>query len=46
MKKITLSNVIKEQQTKDARFAVYYAKEILINAISKMLVKLRKKLIK
>jgi DNA-binding XRE family transcriptional regulator len=42
MKKITLDDVIKENQDSDAEFAAYYQKELLINAISKMIVKLRK----
>lgn len=40
MKKITLSDVINEQ-LKDKEFSVYYEKELLINAIARMLVELR-----
>lgn len=42
MKKITLNAVIKEQNEKDPEFTEHYQKELLINDISKMIVKLRK----
>lgn len=41
MKPITLNDVIKEQ-LKDESFAVEYERELLINAIAKLIVKLRK----
>lgn len=41
MKKITLKAVIDEQQKNDPAFAEYYQRELLINEISKMVVKLR-----
>lgn len=40
MKRITLDDVIKEQLA-DNEFVEHYQKELLINAISKMVVKLR-----
>jgi len=42
MKKITLDDIIKEHQAKDKGFSAAYQKEMLINAISIMIVKLRK----
>lgn len=42
MKKITLNAVIEKQKKKDPKFVEYYQKELLINEISKMIVKLRK----
>ena len=41
MKKITLNAVIEEQQKKDPEFAEHYQRELLINEISKMIIKLR-----
>lgn len=41
MKKITLKSVIKTQINKDPKFAEQYQRELLINEISKMIVKLR-----
>lgn len=41
MKKITLDDVIKEHQEKDKAFAAAYQKEMLVNAISRMIVQLR-----
>ena len=41
MKKITLNAVIREQQKKDTKFAEHYQRELLINEISKLIVKLR-----
>lgn len=41
MKKITLNAVISEQHKKDAKFSEHYERELLINEISKMVVKLR-----
>src|SRR3990167_2569521 len=41
MKNITLNTVIEEQKKNDPEFAEYYQKELLINEISKMVVKLR-----
>jgi len=40
MKAITLNDVIKEQM-KDKTFAVEYKRELLINAIARIVVKLR-----
>lgn len=41
MKKITLNAVIEEQQKNDPEFAEHYQRELLINEISKMIIKLR-----
>ena len=41
MKKITLDEVIKEHQQKDPIFAECYEKELLINALSKMVIAVR-----
>jgi hypothetical protein len=41
MKKITLDAVIKEQNQNDPEFSEYYQRELLINEISKMVIKLR-----
>ena len=41
MKKITLDDVIKEHQKQDPVFAEYYEKELLINALSKMVASVR-----
>jgi predicted transcriptional regulator len=41
MKKITLNAVIEEEQKKDPKFAEHYQREVLINEISKMVIKLR-----
>ena len=41
MRKITLNDLIKEQLDTDPEFADYYQKELLINAIAKMVHKLR-----
>lgn len=41
MKKITLSAVIEEQLKYDSEFAEHYQRELLINEISKMVIKLR-----
>ena len=41
MKKITLNTVIKEQKKNNPEFAEYYHRELLINEISKMIIKLR-----
>jgi DNA-binding XRE family transcriptional regulator len=41
MKKITLNTVIEEQQKNDPEFAKHYQRELLINEISKMIIKLR-----
>lgn len=43
MKKITLNDVIKREQAKDPEFTEHYQKELLINAISKMIVELRQR---
>jgi len=43
MKHLTLDNIIKEEYDKDEDFAKHYDKEMLINAISKMVVSLRHK---
>lgn len=42
MKKITLDNIIREN-LKDKEFAMHYQKELMLNAISKMITKIRKK---
>ena len=42
MKKITLDSVIAEQMKNDEAFPEAYQREMLINLISKMLIKLRK----
>lgn len=41
MSKITLNDVIKEQIEADADFSIAYQRELLINAISKMVIELR-----
>ena len=41
MKKITLDAVIKEQSKSDPEFAEHYQRELLINEISRMVIKLR-----
>ena len=41
MKKITLNTIINEQIKKDPKFADQYQRELLINEISKMIIKLR-----
>jgi len=41
MKKITLDAVIEKQKKSDPAFAEYYQRELLINEISKMVIKLR-----
>lgn len=41
MNKITLSDVLKEQIENDAEFSAAYQRELLINAISKMVIELR-----
>lgn len=41
MKKITLDAVIEKQKKSDPEFAEYYQRELLINEISKMIIKLR-----
>ena len=46
MKKIILSDVIKEHQEKDAEFSIHYGKELLINAIAKIVIELKNKLMK
>ncbi len=43
MKKITLDDVIKREQARDPEFNEHYQKELLINAISKMIVELRQR---
>ncbi len=44
MKKITLDDVIQENIKRDAKFAGYYRKELLINAIFKIVVKIKNKI--
>lgn len=43
MKKITLDDVIKKERARDAEFNEHYQNELLINAISKMIVELRQR---
>ncbi len=43
MKKITLNDVIKKERACDSEFEEYYQKELLINAISKMIIELRQR---
>lgn len=42
MKKITLNSFINEQKKSDPKFAEHYQRELLINEISNMVVRIRK----